>query len=89
MANTRLSLVHEVLAPERRAGSGKPALIMLHGRGADERDLLALAANFDRRLLTISVRAPYVLGPGYHWYEFAADRRAGASELLAKRADSP
>ena len=69
MANTRLSLVHEVLAPERRAGSGKPALIMLHGRGADERDLLALAANFDRRLLTISVRAPYVLGPGYHWYD--------------------
>ena len=42
---------------------------MLHGRGADKRDLLALAANFDRRLMTISARAPFVLGPGYHWYE--------------------
>jgi phospholipase/carboxylesterase len=42
---------------------------MLHGRGADEHDLLTLAANFDRRLLPISVRAPYVLNPGYHWYE--------------------
>ncbi len=69
MTNTSLSLVHEALESKVQAGGPQPALIMLHGRGADERDLLALAANFDRRLLTISARAPYVLGPGYHWYE--------------------
>ena len=69
MTNTGLSLVHEIQEPEGEAGGDRPALIMLHGRGADERDLLSLAANFDQRLLTISARAPYVLGPGYHWYE--------------------
>lgn len=69
MTNTGLSLVHEIQEPEGEAGGERPALIMLHGRGADEQDLLSLAANFDRRLLTISARAPYVLGPGYHWYE--------------------
>ena len=69
MTRTGLSLVHEIQEPEGEAGSGKPALIMLHGRGADERDLLGLAGHFDRRLTAISARATYVLGPGYHWYE--------------------
>ncbi len=69
MTNTGLSLVHKAIESKVQAGGPQPALIMLHGRGADEQDLLALAANFDRRLLTISARAPYVLNPGYHWYE--------------------
>jgi phospholipase/carboxylesterase len=46
-------------------------MIMVHGRGADEEDLPGLAARLDRRLLVLSVRAPYPFadGGGYTWYD--------------------
>ena len=47
-------------------------LILHHGRGTDERDLLGLADVLDprRRLQVVTPRAPLSLGasPGYHWY---------------------
>lgn len=47
-------------------------LILHHGRGADEQDLLGLADVFDpqRRLHVVTPRAPLSLPgwPGYHWY---------------------
>jgi phospholipase/carboxylesterase len=47
-------------------------LVLHHGRGTDERDLLGLADALDpeRRLLVVTPRAPLVLegSPGYHWY---------------------
>lgn len=45
---------------------------MLHGRGADEEDLLGLSEYLDNRLMFLSVRAPYPFsfGGGYMWYEF-------------------
>jgi phospholipase/carboxylesterase len=47
-------------------------LILHHGRGTDELDLLPLADALDpaRRLQVVSVRAPLTLpgSPGYHWY---------------------
>jgi phospholipase/carboxylesterase len=46
-------------------------LVLLHGRGADEHDLLPLADVLDpeRRLLVVSPRAPLSLPPGgAHWY---------------------
>lgn len=71
MTATHLSLVHKFLRP-RRAGEGKPpALILLHGRGADEDDLLGLAEYFDDRLFILSPRAPYAFaqGGGRTWYD--------------------
>lgn len=65
------ALVHKVIAP-RRAGTGKPpALILLHGRGASEDDLLGIAEYLDERLLIISARAPFAFpfGGGYTWYD--------------------
>lgn len=59
---------------QRPPASGPPQglLILHHGRGADERDLSALADYFDpgRRLLAVMPRAPLTLpgSPGYHWY---------------------
>ena len=53
--------------PARPAG----ALVLLHGRGADERDLqpLVRALDPDRRLVGVTVRAPLRLAPGgRHWY---------------------
>jgi len=47
-------------------------LVLHHGRGSDEGDLMALAAVLDpeRRLHVVSPRAPIELqgSPGYHWY---------------------
>ena len=52
---------------------GEPAglLVLHHGRGADEADLLSLGDHLDpeRRLHLVTPRAPLTLGgPGYHWY---------------------
>lgn len=58
---------------ERPAGERPDGLLVLHhGRGADERDLLGLADLLDpgRRLRVVTPRAPLRLSgsPGYHWY---------------------
>jgi phospholipase/carboxylesterase len=60
---------------KERPAAGDPAglLILHHGRGADERDLLDLANVLDpgRRLHVAAPRAPLTLPgwPGYHWYQ--------------------
>jgi phospholipase/carboxylesterase len=47
-----------------------PAIMLLHGRGTNEMDLLSLGLELDPRLLTISPRAPLAFGPGsYYWYD--------------------
>jgi phospholipase/carboxylesterase len=57
-----------------RPADGDPAglLVLHHGRGADEHDLLALGDVLDpqRRLHVATPRAPLTLPgwPGYHWY---------------------
>src|SRR5579859_786994 len=67
-----LGLYH-VTRPPRAGGAGPhPGLLLLHGRGADELDLLGLADELDPRFFVVSARAPMALGPGYHWYQLAA-----------------
>jgi phospholipase/carboxylesterase len=54
---------------EKAAG----ALVLLHGRGADENDLYPLLDFFDpdRRFAAATPRAPLALPPGgWHWYAF-------------------
>jgi phospholipase/carboxylesterase len=57
------------------AGEAEGALVLLHGRGADEYDLFPLLDVLDpeRRLVGATPRAPLALPglPGAHWYEFA------------------
>jgi phospholipase/carboxylesterase len=56
---------------ERLAASNPAGLLVLHhGRGADEHDLLGLAdvLDPDRRLHVVTPRAPLAIGGGYHWY---------------------
>jgi phospholipase/carboxylesterase len=62
------------LSYRERPATGDPAglLILHHGRGTDEADLLPLADVIDpqRRLHVAAPRAPLQLpgSPGYHWY---------------------
>jgi phospholipase/carboxylesterase len=53
------------------AGEPEGALVLLHGRGADEHDLVPLLELLDpqRRLLAFTPRGPLALPPGgAHWY---------------------
>jgi phospholipase/carboxylesterase len=54
------------------AGEAEGLLVLHHGRGTDERDLLGLADALDpaARLRVVSPRGPLSLpgSPGYHWY---------------------
>jgi phospholipase/carboxylesterase len=62
------------LVYRERPAAGDPAglLILHHGRGADEHDLLGLANTLDpeRRLHVVTPRAPLTISgwPGHHWY---------------------
>jgi len=62
------------LYTRQRPAEGQPAglLVLHHGRGTDELDLLPLADALDpeRRLEVVTPRGPLQLpgSPGYHWY---------------------
>jgi phospholipase/carboxylesterase len=54
---------------------GAPVLVLLHGRGADERDLLDLGEALAPDAMVISPRAPFPgapwgYGPGWAWYRY-------------------
>ena len=65
------ALIHKILPPQKKSGGKYPTLILLHGRGANEDDLLGLAEYLDERLFIISARAPFDFqyGGGYTWYD--------------------
>jgi len=57
---------------ERAAGEPEGLLVLHHGRGTSERDLIGLADLLDpeRRLRVVTPRGPLQVpgSPGYHWY---------------------
>lgn len=87
------SLTHRVALPRAASEGPAPGLLLLHGRGADEEDLLSLASALDPRLLVVAARAPFQLGSGYHWYDLLAIGRpepesfGGSRELLGRFLD--
>jgi phospholipase/carboxylesterase len=69
-----LPLVYLEYGPRQPAPEGKkpPLLLMLHGVGANERDLYPLAPELDPRLQILSLRAPLTRGPNsYAWFTVA------------------
>ncbi len=82
-----MPLAHRVLAP-RTPSPRPPLLVLLHGIGADEEDLLPLAPLLDRRFLVISARAPTPEPPGYRWYAIdwmTSPPSADPAEIIASR----
>lgn len=64
-----LSLAYALRQPTAAVDGPPPSLLLLHGFGSNEQDLLGLAPHLDPRLLILSVRAPVVLQPGsYAWF---------------------
>jgi phospholipase/carboxylesterase len=62
-------LLESVVVPARAPSARGPALVLLHGLGSNERDLLSLAAAVDPRFTVYSLRAPLPLGPdAWSWF---------------------
>ncbi len=59
-----------------------PLLVLLHGRGSDEQDLLGLAPALDPRFLIVSVRAPrpFAFG-GYTWCDLDERMRLNGDQF--------
>ena len=50
----------ERVEPSKQTSAGPPPLlVMLHGIGADEHDLMPIATQLDPRLMVVSLRAPH------------------------------
>lgn len=61
---------YKVVYPKRIAGNAAPMLVMLHGYGSDENDLLSFAESLNERFLIVSLRAPIpIQWGGYAWYD--------------------
>src|SRR5690349_13251355 len=69
MSEQNLSMVHRVL-PAAEGAPPHPGLLLLHGRGTNESDLLPLGREIDGRLFAVGARGP-VRFPwgGYAWYD--------------------
>src|SRR5215212_5224819 len=68
-----LSLTHLIREPtwEMAAGPAPPLLLLLHGVGSNERDLMGLAPWLDGRFFVASAQAPITLGyDAYGWFRF-------------------
>lgn len=64
------SLLHKVAPLNGIQAEAYPTLILLHGRGTSEDDLLGLLPFLDERFFVISARAPFEFPfGGYTWYE--------------------
>lgn len=70
MQQKPLSLTHILQQPRRSADGPPPLLLVLHGYGSNEQDLIGLAPYLDPRFQIVSARAPHTLMPGgYAWFE--------------------
>ena len=69
MESTSTSLRYRIFEPTHSRASS-PLLLMLHGHGADESDLAALAPDLTHHFRVLSVRAPHALyWGGFSWYD--------------------
>lgn len=65
----QLSLMHIVRQPAVLSEGRPPLLLLLHGVGSNEQDLMGMAPSLDGRFLLVSARAPITLERGaYAWF---------------------
>jgi len=66
---SEIPLEHVHIDPETPSDGPAPAVFVLHGRGANEQDLLPIAKELPDTLHIVSLRAPDRLQGGYTWYD--------------------
>jgi phospholipase/carboxylesterase len=72
MLDLPLSFLHR---PADATTAAPWLLVLMHGVGSDEEDLFGLTPYVPAQFHVISLRAPYVMGPGaYGWFEFTVSR---------------
>ena len=59
---------HVVIAHARQEIEESPLLVLLHGFGADEADLLPVATHLPPQFEIASIRVPFEQGPGRAWF---------------------
>ncbi|MFB6301559.1 MAG: alpha/beta hydrolase [Haloferacaceae archaeon] len=69
MTDADLPLAHVHVPPSVDPDGPPPAAVVLHGRGADEEDLLPVARHLPDALAVVSLQAPDPLHGGYTWYD--------------------
>ncbi len=67
-----------------------PLVVVMHGRGSDERDLAALFGELPRSFAYASMRAPIAEGPGWSWFADGDGNASGdpAPENADRAADA-
>src|ERR671939_240288 len=81
------TLIHEI-APARAGSPPYPGLILLHGLGSNELDLLQIAPGLDPRVYAISARAPLERRwGGYMWYDLEQHGPGLGSESIEAALD--
>ncbi len=76
-------LYYKIAVPNNQIQSSRTILILLHGRGSDENDLLELSNYLDSRLVIVSIRAPhkYQFG-GYTWFDLDEKLEADCNQII-------
>lgn len=75
-----LPLEHVYVEPDAPEQGDDPAVFVLHGRGADEQDLLPVVERLPDELAAVSLRAPDPIQRGYRWYEIEAPEGLATSQ---------
>lgn len=84
-------LEHDILLPDHPR-DGAPLLVLMHGRGADRRDLAGLRPYLPKDAILVLPQAPFPgapwgYGPGWAWYRYLGrDRPEPESFLASQRA---
>lgn len=63
--------------------AGHPLMIMFHGYGSHEHDLLGLAPQLPEEFTVVSLRAPQVLQMGFQWFPLSQDPAYSDDQVLA------
>lgn len=68
-------MLHFELDVPEEATDGAPVIVLLHGRGSNERDLLGLRPHLPAEAILVAPRAPFEgapwgYGPGWAWYRY-------------------
>ncbi len=75
-----MELFYRSILPDQNS---YPLLVLMHGLGSNEEDLLSLQPLLNPQWGVVSIRAPHAYGPGYAWFGVQAPRSPELGDLLS------